>query len=166
MANKIHMNTPRSRGKAPIKLLSKIASTTNPKHFHPFWMSCICPLQYHAKRWQRLKWQEWAHVGIHLGTSLVHARNVSLMLGLKMGLVSPQFPLLLRCGGPFFCIQKSSMMIGVAFVKDEVICDVFCVVGIESGEAPLEEFHHRDSLHINTDHVKLIGHTCKMFHSC
>lgn len=53
-------------------------------------------------------------------------QNVSLMLRLKPGLVSLQFPLLLRRGGVFFCVQKSSMIIGVAFVKDEEICDMFC----------------------------------------
>jgi hypothetical protein len=36
MANKIHMNTPLSTGKAPIKLFSKFASATNSRHFHPF----------------------------------------------------------------------------------------------------------------------------------
>jgi hypothetical protein len=90
MANEIHMNTPLSMRIAPIELFSKFESATDPKHFHPFG----CPVYVLSDTMQRdgkgSKWQERARVGIHLGTSPVHARNVSLVLGLKKGLVSPQ----------------------------------------------------------------------------
>jgi hypothetical protein len=36
MANDIHMNAPMKSGKAPLDLFSKVASTSAPKHFHPF----------------------------------------------------------------------------------------------------------------------------------
>jgi hypothetical protein len=37
------------------------------------------------------KWQERARVGIHLGNSPVHSRNVCLVLNVETGTVSPQF---------------------------------------------------------------------------
>jgi hypothetical protein len=91
MANEIHMKTPLSTGIALIELFSKFESATDPKHFHPFG----CPVHVLSDTMQRdgksSKWQERARVGIHLGTSPVHARIVSLVLGLETGLVSPQF---------------------------------------------------------------------------
>jgi hypothetical protein len=37
------------------------------------------------------KWEERARIGLHLGTSPIHSRNISLVLNLRTGLVSPQF---------------------------------------------------------------------------
>ena len=37
------------------------------------------------------KWQTWAHVGLYLGHSPMHANTVALVLNLTTGLVSPQF---------------------------------------------------------------------------
>jgi hypothetical protein len=85
------MNTPLPSGKAPIKPFSKVALATNPKHFHCFG----CPVYVLSDKMQRggkgSKWEERARVGIHLGNSPVHARNVSLVLNVETGLVSPQF---------------------------------------------------------------------------
>ena len=38
------------------------------------------------------KWNDRAQVGIYLGCSPHHARNVALILNVHTGLVSPQFP--------------------------------------------------------------------------
>ena len=37
------------------------------------------------------KWKEQSRVGIYLGKSPVHARNVALVLNLETGHISPQF---------------------------------------------------------------------------
>ncbi len=37
------------------------------------------------------RWDLRAHIGLNLGPSLTHARNVHLVLSLTTGLVSPQF---------------------------------------------------------------------------
>jgi hypothetical protein len=74
-----------------MELFSKIASASDPKCFHPFG----CPVYVLADGMQKdgkgPKWQERARVGIHLGHSPVHARNISLVLNIETGLVSPQF---------------------------------------------------------------------------
>ena len=38
-----------------------------------------------------LKWEEHARVGIYIGNSLIHVRNVALVLNTETGLTSPQF---------------------------------------------------------------------------
>jgi hypothetical protein len=91
MANDVHMHAPLQSGKSPIDLFSKIASTTAPKHFHAFG----CPVYVLTERMQQggkgSKWEERARIGLHLGTSPIHSRNISLVLNLRTGLVSPQF---------------------------------------------------------------------------
>jgi hypothetical protein len=62
----------------------------NPKHFQPFG----CPVYVLATPLQAgesyHKWKERARVGIYLGPSPLHGRNIALVLDPSTGLVSPQ----------------------------------------------------------------------------
>lgn len=91
MANDVHIHAPLKSGKAPLDLLSKVASTSAPKHFHPFG----CPVYILSERMQSdgkgPKWEERTRIGINLGNSPLHARSVALVLNIETGLVSPQF---------------------------------------------------------------------------
>ena len=63
----------------------------NPKHFQTFG----CPVYVLDNKLQHNapfhKWKERSRVGIYLGQSPVHGKNVALVLNRQTGLVSPQF---------------------------------------------------------------------------
>jgi hypothetical protein len=64
----------------------------NPKHWHHFG----CPIYVLARPLQTSasiyhKWKERSTLGIYLGRSPQHAKEVSLVLSLETGLVSPQY---------------------------------------------------------------------------
>jgi hypothetical protein len=87
-ANDVHMHAPLRNGKAPLDLFSQIASTSVPKHFHPFGCPVYVLLNVDGKG---SKWGERARVGINLSNSPSHACSISLVLNVDTGLVSPQF---------------------------------------------------------------------------
>jgi hypothetical protein len=64
---------------------------TNPKHWKPFG----CPVYVLDSALQTTnihhKWKQRSHVGIYVGQSPQHARNVALVLDRQTGYVSPQF---------------------------------------------------------------------------
>jgi hypothetical protein len=91
MANDIYMHAPLQSSKSPIDLFSKIASTTAPKHFHAFGCPVYVPTERMQQGGKGSKWEERARISLHLGTSPMHSRNISLVLNLRTGLVSPQF---------------------------------------------------------------------------
>ncbi len=66
--------------------------TSNPKHGHHFG----CPAYTLSQELQTdtsiyHKWKARSRVGVYLGISPQHARDVSLVLNLETGLLSPQF---------------------------------------------------------------------------
>jgi hypothetical protein len=76
----------------PIEAFSGSNKVTNPKHWHHFGCPAFVlqePLQDGANIFH--KWKERAKVGVYLGRSPQHAKNVALVLSLETGLVSPQF---------------------------------------------------------------------------
>ena len=93
-SNECLNNTPNMQSKSKqtsAKLFSKSQISDNPKYRIPFGAPCYIlqqPLQtnqpYH-------KWKDRAVQGLYIGQSPIHARNVSLVLNLYTGLVSPQF---------------------------------------------------------------------------
>jgi hypothetical protein len=91
MANDVHNNTPSSSGKAPIELFSKIATATDPRHYHPFGCPVYVLSERQAANGKGAKWVERSRVGINIGNSPVHARNFSLVLNVETGNASPQF---------------------------------------------------------------------------
>jgi hypothetical protein len=77
--------------KSPMQLFAKTEVMVNPKHYQPFG----CPVYVLDNSLQanrpHHKWNERSRVGINLGHSPLHGRNVSLVLNRTTGLVSPQF---------------------------------------------------------------------------
>jgi hypothetical protein len=76
---------------SPAQLFAGSKVNANKKHFQPFG----CPVYVLNQELQQQKpyhkWKERAEVGIYLGRSPQHQRNVALVLNLSTGLVSPQF---------------------------------------------------------------------------
>jgi hypothetical protein len=62
-----------------------------PKHFHAFGCHVYVLTERTQQGGKGLKWEERARISLHLVTSPIHSRNISLVLNLRTGLVSPQF---------------------------------------------------------------------------
>ncbi len=81
----------RDDGQSPMSVFTGVPVQPQLRNFHPFG----CPVYVLDKALQNRKkipkWNERARIGIYLGHSPSHARNVSLVLNLLTGLVSPQF---------------------------------------------------------------------------
>lgn len=77
--------------RSPLQIFSNSVVSVNKKHFKPFG----CPVYVLDESLQTNrphgKWKERTHVGIYLGRSPHHPRNVALVLSPTTGLVSPQF---------------------------------------------------------------------------
>ena len=94
-----------SKHRSPLQIFTNSKVAMNPKHFQTFG----CPvyvldnaLQQHAPFH---KWKERSRVGIYLGTSPSHGRNVALVLNRQTGLVSPQFHV--KCDPSFHSVMQS-----------------------------------------------------------
>lgn len=95
MATDVINNTPRLQDqdkREPVNIFSSTRDVQiNSKHWKPFG----CPVYVLENELQAgqiyHKWRDRAKVGIYLGKSPQHARNVALVLNLTTGLVSPQF---------------------------------------------------------------------------
>ena len=94
MANNVINYTPNLRDQEKRSPASRFYSTTvevNPKHWKPFG----CPVYVLNEALQSgniySKWKKRSRVGIYLGQSPKHGRNVALVLNLETGHVSPQF---------------------------------------------------------------------------
>ena len=89
----IFNNTPFKDGISPMENFSSTDVSANMRHFHTFG----CPVYALDERLQANKhiasWNKRARLGVNLGPSPRHARNVSLVLSLTTGLVSPQYHL-------------------------------------------------------------------------
>ena len=94
MANDALNNCPSlqdRRRRSPIQIFTNSKVAMNPKHFQTFG----CPVYVLDNALQQNapfhKWKERSRVGIYLGKSPNHGRNVALVLNRQTGLVSPQF---------------------------------------------------------------------------
>ena len=74
----------------PSQLFSTSSINDNPNHFHPFGSPVYVLAQPLQQKLPFSKWSKRAKRGLYLGTSPHHARNISLVLDLQTGLVSPQ----------------------------------------------------------------------------
>ena len=92
---------------SPIQLFSQTAINTNKKHWRPFG----CPVYVLDERLQgnkpHNKWENRARVGIYLGQSPIHNRNVALVLNRHTGHVSPQFHV--RFDRSFHTLQQEQL---------------------------------------------------------
>jgi hypothetical protein len=93
MANEVLNSTPCPQletRQTPQQVFDRTKVLPNPKHFQPFG----CPVYVLATPLQAgmsyHKWKERARVGIYLGPSPLHGRNIALVLDPGTGLVSPQ----------------------------------------------------------------------------
>ena len=75
---------------SPSQLFSNSTINNNPNHFHPFGSPVYVLAQPLQQKLPFSKWSKRAKRGLYLGTSPHHARNISLVLDLQTGLVSPQ----------------------------------------------------------------------------
>ena len=94
MVNSVLNNTPSMQDKqrrSPMQIFANTKVAINPKHWHPFG----CPVYVLSSKLQNNtifhKWKQRADVGIYIGTSPIHNKNVALVLSRQTGLVSPQF---------------------------------------------------------------------------
>ena len=80
-----------SQRRTPNNIFANTEVQSNPKHWKPFG----CPAYVLDSQLQAgkpsPKWSSRAHVGIYLGRSPQHSRNVALILDRTTGLVSPQY---------------------------------------------------------------------------
>lgn len=94
MANDAINNSPSMQDhlrRSPLQQFSRTNVQMNIKHFQPFG----CPVYVLDNRLQTQKpipkWNDRSRVGIYLGKSPAHGRNIALVLDRSTGLVSPQF---------------------------------------------------------------------------
>jgi len=94
-ANEAVNNSPNMQDKfkrSPTDIMFNTFVQMNIKHWYPF----ACPAYVLENKLQDKKklynkWKSRSKVGIYLGHSPLHARNIALILNLETGLVSPQF---------------------------------------------------------------------------
>ena len=97
MANEIYNNTPSLQNDSyntPMQSVSSSDVEINQKHYKTFG----CPVFVLKRKLQEgkpyPKWDERARIGVYLGPSPHHNKNVALVLDRDSGLVSPQFHVL------------------------------------------------------------------------
>ena len=91
-AMEVYNNIPaKDGGASPKEIFSQIEVASNMKDFHTFG----CPVYALDSRLQAKQavnsWAPQARLGVNLGPSPRHARNVTMVLSLSTGLVSPQY---------------------------------------------------------------------------
>jgi hypothetical protein len=87
----VHNSLPTKNGRSPLELFTQTDVAPNLKNFHTF--GCpVFALEHRLQSQQSVgSWASRARLGVNLGPSPRHARNVSMVLNLNTGLVSPQF---------------------------------------------------------------------------
>ena len=94
LANDTLNNTPSPQDAASRtaeQIFAKTVTNINEKHYHPFGCPCYVLNEALQKNNPHNKWKGRTRVGIYLGRSPQHGRNVALVLDRNTGLVSPQF---------------------------------------------------------------------------
>lgn len=94
MASESLNNSPQpwdSARRTATQMIGKTTVNINAKHYKPFGCPCYVLANALQQNNPYHKWRERAKVGIYLGPSAQHGRNVALVLDRKTGLVSPQF---------------------------------------------------------------------------
>ena len=94
MANESINDTPSLQDKgrrSPRQIFTGTMVNISPKHYKPFGCPVYVLDNALATGYIFHKWKEYSRVGIYLGKSPVHAKNVALVLSMETGHVSPQF---------------------------------------------------------------------------
>ena len=124
MASEVYNNTPcfqLEENKTPLQHVSNSDVMINQKHYKTFG----CPVYVLDNQLQQQKpfskWKERARIGIYLGKSPRHNRNVALILNRETGLVSPQFHIL--CDNNFTTVKDdktpSNWLVKAGFVAQK-----------------------------------------------
>ena len=95
VSNDAYNNTPSLKDasrRTPHQIFTGTTVAENPKH----WFHFGCPVfvldnDLQAGRNIRNKWKSRSRMGLYMGRSPIHARNVALVLDIETGYVSPQF---------------------------------------------------------------------------
>jgi hypothetical protein len=88
----LHNNLPMLEdGTSRLELFSSIQVGSNLRHVHTFDCPVFALQNVLASRSQLPRWLPPMHLGLNLGSSPLHARNVYLILNLVTGCVSPQY---------------------------------------------------------------------------
>ena len=100
-------NMQHSKYLSPTQLFAKMMVNINKKHWKPFG----CPVYMLDESLQTgkpfNKWKQHSRVGIYLGESPIHNRNVALVLNRNTGHVSPQFHV--KFDSSFHLIQQDQL---------------------------------------------------------
>ena len=94
MANDALNNSPNLKDPAkrtPFQAFTGTSVNINPKHWKPFGCPAAVLEEPLANGKPFHKWKHRAKMGVYLGLSPLHAKNVSLVLSRTTGYVSPQF---------------------------------------------------------------------------
>ena len=116
---------------SPNQIFDRTGVDENPKHWHHFG----CPVYVldgalqQGRRPPGGKWQERARIGLYLGRSPQHSRNVALVLNLTTARVSPQFHV--KIDNMFHSVKnatkqerpKSTWQIAAGFVREKASKD-------------------------------------------
>jgi hypothetical protein len=97
MANNAFNNSPSIQNEhrhTTLNVFSKTRVKMNKKYFHPFGSLVYVLTSALQTSSPFHKWKERSKIGIYLGLSPLHGKNVSLVFDQTMGLVSPQFHVL------------------------------------------------------------------------
>ena len=78
-------------GRSPAQLFHSTETQRNAKHSIPFGCPVFVLKDQLQQRAPFHKWKNRTRLGMYLGRSPIHARNVSLVMDLEKGYVSPQF---------------------------------------------------------------------------
>ena len=94
MANDVYNNSPCFQlddNISPMQILSGSNVSINVKHYRPFGCPAFVLNNALQQNKPHAKWDERARIGVYLGKSPHHNRNVALILNRETGLVSPQY---------------------------------------------------------------------------
>ena len=94
-ANEAVNNSPNMQDKfkrRPTDIMFNTLVQMNIKHWYPFaFLVYVLEIKLQDEKKLYNKWKSRSKVGIYLGRSPLHARNIALILNLETGLVSPHF---------------------------------------------------------------------------
>lgn len=144
MANHVYNHTPSLQDKAfrsPQQIFSKSTIAANAKHFHPFG----CPVFVLDNALQHggpfHKWNQRSRVGIYLGPSPAHGRNIGLILDRNTGLVSPQFHV--KYDPSFHSVMQdnydSKWQQKAGFIKNKNQTDEVATISATAPDIPTQE---------------------------
>ncbi len=152
----------------PIESFTRTKLASNSKHWHSFGCAAYILVQdLQMDTAIHHKWKLHSQVGMYLGHSPQHARDVSLMLNLETGLVSPQFHI--KLDSNFQTLRKkgahlptSTWQIKCGFVQQSTMAiqqDLVPKTGPMDGALPMQQPEGAQPATTATDKPELVPAT-------